>query len=174
MTISYKERLPKINTFIFDVDGVLTNGMVSVMPDGQLIRQLSSKDGYALQYAVKKGYQVAIITGGKSVAMSDALQRLGVRHIFLESKNKVDVFNTFVAKHKLSPEEILYMGDDIPDYEVLKLVGVSSCPADACEEVRGVVHYVSHRNGGYGCVRDVIEQTMRVQGKWFDTDAHEW
>lgn len=174
MTISYKERLPKITTLIFDVDGVLTNGMVSVMPDGQLIRQLSSKDGYALQYAVKKGYQVAIITGGKSVAMSDALQRLGVRHIFLESKNKVEVFNTFVAKHKLSPEEILYMGDDIPDYEVLKLVGVSSCPADACEEVRGVVHYVSHRNGGCGCVRDVIEQTMRVQGKWFDTDAHEW
>lgn len=174
MTTSYKERLPAITTFIFDVDGVLTDGMVSVMPDGQLIRRLSSKDGYALQYAVKKGYNIAVITGGNSMAVSESLQRLGVRHIFLESKNKVAVFDTFVTKHKLTHEEILYMGDDIPDYEVLTKVGVATCPADACEEVRGIAHYVSHKIGGHGCARDVIEQTLRVQGKWFDTDAHEW
>ncbi len=174
MTTSYKERLPNITTLMFDVDGVLTDGTVGILPDGQLVRNMSSRDGYALQYAIKKGFRIVIITGGNSMAVSEVLQRLGVRHIFLESKNKAQVFDNFVSTHKLKTEEILYMGDDIPDHQVLSRVGVATCPADACEEIRSMCHYVSPKNGGKGCARDVIEQTLRVQGKWFDTDAHEW
>jgi 3-deoxy-D-manno-octulosonate 8-phosphate phosphatase (KDO 8-P phosphatase) len=171
---SYKQRLAGITTLIFDVDGVFTDGMVMLMPDGQLLRRFSAKDSYALQYAIKKGMLVAIITGGNSMAVAESLRHLGVRHVFLESKNKLSVYEKFIADHGISDEEILYMGDDIPDYPVLSRVGVSTCPADAGEEVKRICHYVSHRNGGRGCVRDVIEQTMRAQGKWFDNDAFEW
>jgi 3-deoxy-D-manno-octulosonate 8-phosphate phosphatase (KDO 8-P phosphatase) len=174
MTTSYKERLPGLTTLIFDVDGVFTDGTVIVMPDGQLLRRLSARDSYALQYAVKKGYTVAIITGGNSMAVSDSFQRLGVQHIYLESSDKLKVYNSLIEKLGVSDREVLYMGDDIPDYEVLCRVGVSACPHDACIEVRQVAHYVSDKNGGEGCVRDIIEQTLRVQGKWFDHEAHHW
>jgi 3-deoxy-D-manno-octulosonate 8-phosphate phosphatase (KDO 8-P phosphatase) len=174
MTISYKEQLPKISTLIFDIDGVFTDGSVHIMPDGQLLRTLGVKDSYALQYAIKKGYTVAIITGGNSKAVHDSLQRLGVGHIFMESKNKLEVFHKFVKNQELSLEEILFMGDDIPDYEVMLKVGVAACPADASEEIKGISHYVSYKNGGKGCVRDIIEQTLKVQNNWFDKDALEW
>lgn len=166
--------MANITTLIFDVDGVFTDGTVVVMPDGQLLRRLSARDSYALQYAVKKGFLIAIITGGNSSAVSDAFQRLGVRHIFLESSNKLEVYSTFAERHSIAHHEVLYMGDDIPDYEVMTRVGVAACPNDACVEVRQIAHYVSHKNGGAGCVRDIIEQTLRVQGKWFDHDAHHW
>ncbi len=159
---------------IFDIDGVFTDGMVHVMPDGQLLRKLSVKDSYALQYAIKKGVRIAIITGGNSIAVHDSLQRLGVKHIFLQSKNKERVFDTFVAKQGITSAEVLYMGDDIPDYRVMEKAGIAVCPADASEEIKGISDYVSIREGGKGCVRDIIEQTLRVQGKWFDDDALEW
>ncbi|MCA1761657.1 MAG: KdsC family phosphatase [Cryomorphaceae bacterium] len=173
-TKSYKELLPSVNTFIFDVDGVFTNGMVHIMPDGLLLRQLSVKDSYAIQYAIKKEYRIAIITGGNSMAVRDGLQSLGIQHIFLESKNKEKVYRDFAERESLNFSEILYMGDDIPDYDVMKLSGVAACPADASQEIKQISNYVSHKKGGEGCVRDIIEQTLRVQGKWFDKDALEW
>jgi len=159
---------------VLDVDGVLTDGRVTVMPDGQLLRNLSSKDSFAIQYAVKKGLQLAVITGGNSMAIAEVLHRLGIAHVYLESKNKLQVLESFCTSMKLSKGEILYMGDDLPDYEVMCAVGVACCPADACVEVRNIAHYISHKNGGDGCVRDIIEQTLRVQGKWFDRTALEW
>ncbi len=174
MSNSYKTRLPHITTLIFDVDGVFTDGTVTVMPDGQLLRRMSAKDSYALQYAIKKGIRVAIITGSNSSVIADSLRHLGVPHVFLESKNKLVVYEKYILDHGLRDEEILYMGDDIPDYAVLSRVGVSTCPADASEEVKRICHYVSHRVGGSGCVRDVIEQTLRSQDKWFDHDALIW
>ena len=174
MSKSYKERLTEISTLIFDIDGVFTDGMVHIMPDGQLLRKMSVKDSYALQFAIKKGLNIAIITGGNSIAVHDSLQRLGVKHIFLQSRNKEQVFDTFVQKQGITSKEVLYMGDDIPDYKVMEKAGVAACPADASEEIKQVSDYVSNRNGGAGCVRDIIEQTLRVQGKWFDEDALEW
>ncbi len=171
---SYKQRLSELSTLIFDVDGVFTDGTVMVMPDGQLLRRLSAKDSYALQYAIKKGMRVAIITGSNSKIVAESLRHLGVRHVFLESKNKLDVYERYIADQHIRDEEILYMGDDIPDYTVLSRVGVSTCPADASEEVKRICHYVSHRSGGNGCVRDVIEQTLRAKGLWFDKDALIW
>ncbi len=171
---SYKENLRAITTLVFDVDGVFTDGTVIVMPDGQLLRRLSAKDSYALQYAVKKGFRIAIITGGNSMAVSDAFQRLGVRHVYLESANKLKVYNTFLEKEGITDKEVLYMGDDIPDYQVLCRAGVATCPNDASSEVKAISHYVSHKKGGKGCVRDIIEQTLRVQDKWLDHDAHDW
>ncbi len=174
MSTSYKQRLAGLTTLIFDVDGVFTDGMVTIMPDGQLLRRMSAKDSYALQYAIKKGMRVAIITGSNSMAVADSLRHLGVRHVFLESKNKIAVYEKYIADQGLKDEEILYMGDDIPDYAVLSRVGVSTCPADASEEIKALCQYVSHRKGGNGCVRDVIEQTLRAQEKWFDQDAMIW
>jgi len=174
MSKSYKELLPGISTFIFDIDGVLTDGKVQVTQDGQLLRSLSVKDGYALQYAVKKKFNIAIITGSNSLPIHDSLQRLGIRHIFLESNIKLPVSEKFLSKHEINPSEVLYMGDDIPDYEVMKYCGVAVCPADASEEIKRISDYVSNKKGGEGCVRDIIEQTLKVQDKWFDRDALEW
>ena len=171
---SYKELLPQITTFVFDVDGVFTDGTVQIMPDGELIRTFGVRDSYALQYAVKKGYHIAIITGGSSLAVKESLARLGVKDVFLSSKNKLRVFDSYLSDKGLHEDEVLYMGDDIPDFEVMQKIAVSACPADAAVEIKGVSAYISNKNGGKGCVRDIIEQTLRVQGKWFDHDALEW
>jgi len=174
MSKSYKEKLNDITTLIFDVDGVFTDGMVLVMPDGQFVRKMNSKDSYALQFAIKKGMRIAVITGGNSIAVRDGLHSLGVKHIFLQSRNKEQVFDTFVQKQGITAAEVLYMGDDIPDHRVMEKSGLATCPADAAEEIKSISDYVSVKKGGYGCVRDVIEQTLKVQGKWFDEDALEW
>lgn len=174
MTKSYKELLPSITTLFFDIDGVFTDGSVQIMPDGQLIRTLNVKDSYAVQYAVKKGYSIVIISGGNSIAVRDSLQALGISHVFMQSKNKGLVYNKFLSDHGIMPEETLYMGDDIPDYEVMVKAGVAACPADASAEIKQISQYISHRKGGEGCVRDIIEQTLKVQGKWFDNDAFDW
>ena len=171
---TYKERLSSVSTFIFDIDGVFTDGMVQLMPDGQMIRKLSVRDSYAVQYAIKKKFEIAIITGGNSLAVKEGLQYLGVRHIFLESSNKSLVFDKFMSDYGHRPENVLYMGDDIPDYHVMSKVGVAACPSDACEEIKRISHYVSHFPGGHGCVRDIIEQTLKVQNMWFHDDAMEW
>lgn len=170
---SYKELLSKITTFIFDVDGVLTNGEVLMM-NGEFFRTLHSKDGYALQYASKMGYKIFIITGGSSVDVKDRLLEIGVNEVHLKSSNKLKVYSEIKKRHQLFDEEIVYMGDDIPDYDVMQEVGVATCPQDACPEIKLISHYQSPIFGGKGCVRDVIEQVLRVQGKWFLEEAKIW
>jgi 3-deoxy-D-manno-octulosonate 8-phosphate phosphatase (KDO 8-P phosphatase) len=170
---SYKERLNTVNTFIFDVDGVLTDGKI-ILYKGDFMRSLNSKDGYAIQYASKLGYKIFIITGGNSIDVKEALEGLGVKEVHLRSSNKLNVYEDLKKKFSLNDSEVLYMGDDIPDYKVMRTVGVATCPQDACVEIKQISHYQSPVLGGNGCVRDVIEQTLRVQGKWFTEQAFEW
>ena len=170
---SYKEKLPNITTFMFDVDGVLTNGDVLLIGEG-VVRTMNSRDGYALQHAKKKGYRILIITGGSSEEVKDRLMDLGATEVRLKSKNKSIVYKELKDKYGFIDEEVLYMGDDIPDYPVLEKVGVSTCPQDAAVEIKEICDYQSPFKGGRHCVRDVIEQTLRVQGKWFDEDGFEW
>ncbi|MFW5759130.1 MAG: KdsC family phosphatase [Bacteroidota bacterium] len=171
---NYKSLLTQISTFIFDVDGVMTDGVVILSPDGDLLRTMHVKDGYALQYAIKKGYKIIIISGGRSEMVRKRFELLGVDQINLGIVNKMKVFKEVMKSNDLAPENILYMGDDIPDYEVMKEVGVACCPADAAQEIKDVSHYISPVPGGKGCVRDVLEQVMKVQGKWFDEDGFNW
>ncbi|MDZ7741716.1 MAG: HAD hydrolase family protein [Bacteroidota bacterium] len=171
---TYKELLKNINTFILDYDGVMTNGIVILTESDEPLRTANVKDGYAIQLAIKKGYRIAVISGGKSRTIHKRLSALKVTDIFLGANNKLKIFEDYVMKHKLGMDNVLYMGDDIPDYTIMKEVGVATCPADAAEEIKAVSHYISHYKGGEGCVREIIEQVMKVQGKWMDTDAHEW
>ncbi|AOW16440.1 3-deoxy-D-manno-octulosonate 8-phosphate phosphatase [Polaribacter vadi] len=166
MEISYKQLLPKINTFIFDVDGVLTNGMLTIMPDGELVRHMNVKDGYAMKIALNKGFKVCIISGGTNKAVKSRLAALGILDIYLGAHDKIKQYNELVEKYNLKPENVLYMGDDIPDIPVMQKVGLASCPNDAVPEVQQISKYISYKKGGEGCVRDIIEQVMRVQGKW--------
>jgi len=170
---SYKERLNKVTTLIFDVDGVLTNGDIIIF-NGEMSRTMNSKDGYALQYASKNGYRILVITGGQSEEMKSRLLEIGVTEVCLSSFNKIKVYNQLKEKYSFTDEEVLYMGDDIPDYQVMQQVGVATCPQDACVEIKEISHYQSPFNGGRHCVRDVIEQTLRVQEKWFGEKAFEW
>ena len=158
---------------MFDVDGVLTNGDVLLLQD-QIIRSLNSRDAYAIQYAVKMGYKIMIVTGGNSLDVKDRLIGLGVHEVHLSSFNKLSVYNKIKNDHHLEDEEILYMGDDIPDYQVMSEAGLAACPQDAAVEIKSISHYQSPFNGGKHCVRDVIEQTLRVQNKWFTPEAFEW
>jgi len=171
---NFKELLPKINTFIFDIDGVLTDGMITIFPDGDQIRTMNIKDGYALQYAVKKGYNIAIISGGSSETVRLRLNGLGITDVFLKASNKIEIFENYLKTKNLNKENILYMGDDIPDYHVMLKSGVATCPKDAAIEIKNIAHYISDKDGGKGCVRDIIEQVLRCQGKWFDEEAHQW
>ena len=166
MTLSYKELLNNVKAFIFDVDGVLTNGMVTIFPNGDLIRNMNIKDGYALKTAIDAGFPICIISGGSNEAVRTRLEGLGLTEIYLGVHNKIEKYNEILATHQLKPEEIVYMGDDIPDYPVMKLVGVPCAPQDAAPEIKSVAKYVSPIKGGEGCVRDIIEQVMRVQQKW--------
>lgn len=163
---NFKEKLNHITTFLFDVDGVLTNGTVTVMPNGEMVRNLNSKDGYAIQLAIKKGYRIAIITGGNSESIKKALQNLGIQDVFLSQYDKLTCYENYIEEHKLTPAEIVYMGDDLPDYDVMKAVGVAACPKNAAHEIKSISIYVSDKKGGEGCVRDIIEQVMRCQNKW--------
>ena len=166
MEKSYKEVMPQITTFMFDVDGVLTNGMIHISSSGELTRLMNTKDGYAMKTALLAGYNVCIISGGKNEGVRKRLEALGIKDVFLGAHAKTDLFNDYISKNNIKPEEILYMGDDIPDYPVMKLVGLPTCPKDAVPEIQGISHYISQKKGGLGCVRDVIEQVLKVQGKW--------
>ena len=168
MEKSYKEYLNNISTFIFDVDGVLTNGSVHVTADGDLLRSMSVKDGYALKQAVKAGYTVCIISGGKNEGVRTRLRDLGITDIYLGIDDKVEQLDEFFDIYDIKAENVLYMGDDIPDMYPMKLIGLPTCPQDAVPEVKEVSKYISHKNGGDGCVRDVIEQVMKVQAKWLE------
>lgn len=170
---SYKEILPLIKTFVFDVDGVLTDGSV-LLSKGDMLRTMNSKDAYILQYAAKLGYGIFAITGGDSMEVKLRLEKLGVKEVILHAKNKVESFKKLAQKHNLKLDELLYMGDDIPDMDLLNLAKVSVCPNDAAIDVRNIVDYVSPLKGGDGSLRDIVEQTLRVQGKWLLPEAKEW
>lgn len=157
---------------MFDVDGVLTDGNLILTPDGEMVRTMNTKDGYAIQLAVKNGFRIVVITGGRDLMVEKRLRYLGVTDIYLNVRNKVETFDNVVLNYNLKPEEILFMGDDIPDFEVMKRVGLACCPNDAVPDIRSICEYISLANGGHGCVRDIIEQTMKVQGKWYDSDNH--
>jgi 3-deoxy-D-manno-octulosonate 8-phosphate phosphatase (KDO 8-P phosphatase) len=171
---NYKSVLKNINTFIFDYDGVLSDGSIITLDDGEAYRTTNVKDGYALQLAVKKGYRVAVISGARADGMMNRLKALQIRDIFLGIENKLVVFNNYLADNNLKAEQVLFMGDDIPDYEIMLEAGVATCPADAAEEIRKVANYISHAPGGKGCARDVIEQVLKIQGKWMNDDAYHW
>lgn len=166
MEKSYKEYLQHITTFIFDIDGVLTNGNVLINTDGELLRTMNIKDGYALKTAVREGYNVCIISGGKNEGVRKRLEGLEIKDIYLGAHQKVDQLEDYINTNDIKMENVLYMGDDIPDIPVMKLVGLPTCPQDAVAEVKEMSKYVSFKRGGKGCVRDVIEQVLKVQGKW--------
>ena len=171
---NYKEHLQNITTFIFDYDGVITDGTLIIMEDKEALRIGNVKDGYALQLAVKKGYNVAIISGGRSKAMLSRFNALNIKDVFFGVENKKKTLHEYFKKKGIQPGEVLYMGDDIPDYEVMKEVGLPTCPADACSEIKSISKYISDFKGGKGCVRDIIEQTMKLQGKWMNSDGFHW
>lgn len=163
---SYKEYLNKITTFIFDVDGVLTDGTVHITSSGEMLRTMNIKDGYALKTAIDKGFNVCIITGGSNTGVEKRLAGLGITEIYLGAHNKIEQLDDYFNRKAINSENVLYMGDDIPDYPVMKVVGLPCCPQDAVQEIKAVSKYVSHKYGGKGAVRDVIEQVLKVQGKW--------
>jgi 3-deoxy-D-manno-octulosonate 8-phosphate phosphatase (KDO 8-P phosphatase) len=160
------ERFKPVTAFVFDVDGVLTDGSLLVLPDGVMARRMNIKDGYALQLAVKKGYKVAVISGGNSDEVKERLNKLGVEHVWMKVENKVEVLKAFMHNHHISNAQLLYMGDDIPDTKAMDLAGLPCCPADAVQEIRKKSLYVSRLKGGEGCVRDVIEKVMKLRGDW--------
>ena len=160
-----------INVFVFDIDGVLTDGSLLVMDGGLMIRRMQVKDGYALQLAVKRGYSIFVISGGTSPQVKERLSKLGVENVYMPVENKLEKLKELINKYQLQKEEILYMGDDIPDLEVMQYCGLACCPVDAVSEIKTISRYISPVKGGEGCVRDVIEKVMKLQGKWI-LDTH--
>lgn len=167
--------LKKIRAVIFDVDGVLSAETITLSADGEPLRTVNIKDGYAIQLAMKRGLRIAILTGGKTEAVRLRYERLGVKDIFMGCTVKVKTYDEFLDKYSLEDENVLYVGDDIPDYEVMKRVGCPCCPADACNEIKAISKYVCRSVGGHGCGREVIEQVLAAQGKWMsDKTAFGW
>ena len=163
---NYKKKLRDIKAFVFDVDGVFTDGTVLVTESGDFLRAHHAKDGYAVRCAVTLGYPVGIITGGTSLTIPKRFDMLGITDVYLGAHAKMEPFLHFCAKYRLNPSQTLFMGDDIPDIEVMKACGLPCAPLDAVPEVQQVAHYISPYAGGKGCVRDVVEQTLRLHGKW--------
>jgi len=162
------QKLKDISTFIFDVDGVLTDSTVQVTDNGQSLRTFNIKDGYAMQLAIKRGYKVCIISGGDGTAMGKRFSNLGITDVFLAAGDKVNIFNNYLSDKNITAAEVLYMGDDIPDLKVMELVGLPTCPADAVEEIKAISKFISPYNGGKTAVRDIIEKVLKIHGKWFD------
>jgi 3-deoxy-D-manno-octulosonate 8-phosphate phosphatase (KDO 8-P phosphatase) len=160
------ELFEPVKVFVFDIDGVLTDGMLHVQEDGELLRRMNIKDGYALQLAVKKGYQVWVISGGKTIAAQKRLNKLGVTEVYVAVEDKIALLQQLVEKGGYSKEQLLYMGDDMPDLKAMMLCGLRTCPEDAVPDIRQIAHYISPAKGGSGCVRDVIEKVLRINGHW--------
>lgn len=163
---SYKEYLKHITTFIFDVDGVLTDGNIQVNTSGEMFRTMNVKDGFGLKTAIDQGYNICVISGGSNEGVRVRLQNLGIKDIFLGAKDKTTILEDYLKANNLKRENTLYMGDDLPDYHIMQEVGLPTCPQDAVPEIKAISKYVSHKKGGKGCVREVIEQVLKVQGKW--------
>jgi 3-deoxy-D-manno-octulosonate 8-phosphate phosphatase (KDO 8-P phosphatase) len=166
--------LSLIKGFVFDVDGVLSPDSIPLHPSGEPMRIINTKDGYAMQLAAKQGFQLGIITGGDTEAVRKRFKNLGFQYIYLKSRHKMNEFNDFLTQTRLTPEEICYVGDDLPDYEVMQIIGLPACPADAVPEIKAVARYISHKNGGEGVARDIIEQVLKAQDKWMKADAFGW
>ena len=163
---NFKEAIAQVDTFVFDVDGVMTDGGIIPTAEGDFIRRYNAKDGYALAYAVKSGYRVCIITGGRGKTLEQRLRMLGIRRYYLDCMDKIAALRSYLTEAGVDPAPVIYMGDDIPDVECLQAVGIPVCPADAAPEVLETVRYVSEFNGGHGAVRDIIEQVLRARGDW--------
>lgn len=168
------DKLKDITTFIFDVDGVLTDGSVIVAESGEQSRAFNIKDGYALQLAVKLGYNVCAISGSRSKVALHRLNSLGITDVYLGSNTKTEKLKTYMEERGINPSQVLYMGDDIPDLEAMKMVGLPVCPADAAEEIKAVSAYVSPIPGGKGCVREIMEKVLKVQKQWMGAEAYSW
>lgn len=167
----FKEELLKVKAFIFDVDGVLSKDVSPLDAAGEPMRTANLKDGFAIRYAIQKGFSIAIISGGRNENIRKRYENLGVEFIYLSVINKEECFIDLVNRTGIKPEEIMYMGDDLPDYQVMTKIGIPTCPSDAVTEIKSISLYISDRNGGEGCVRDVIEQVMRSQGKWINSEV---
>ncbi len=172
--MNYKIKLHKIKAFIFDYDGVMSDGMIYCGNSKIIVRSGNVKDGYAIQYAIKCGYKIAILSGGKGESITERCAMLGIKDVFVGCENKIDTFNKFLLDNGLDVSEVLYMGDDIPDYDIMVKAGVACCPKDAAQEIKDVADYISDKDGGSGCVRDIIEQVLRLQGQWFNENAKRW
>ncbi|MBM3434116.1 MAG: HAD-IIIA family hydrolase [Bacteroidetes bacterium] len=172
--MNYKTKLAGIKALAFDVDGVFTDGTVQILPGQEPIRSFHSKDGYAVQVAARQGLQLAVITGGKSETVKERLLALGIQDVWLGARHKIDAYEEWLARYELRDEEVLYMGDDLPDTEVLLRAGLSCCPHDSAPEIRALVDYISPIDGGKGCVREVIEQVLRAQGRWNLEEFRNW
>jgi 3-deoxy-D-manno-octulosonate 8-phosphate phosphatase (KDO 8-P phosphatase) len=166
MSNHYLKLLPKITTLIFDIDGVLTDGIVTIMPNGDQLRSLNSKDGFALQLAVRKGLRICVITGGNSGNIKMRLAKMGITDVYLNIAQKIDTYDDIKVMYDLNDSEIMYMGDDLPDYEIMQTVGIPACPQNAAREIRDISKYISDQDGGKGCVRDIVEKVLRSQSKW--------
>ena len=160
------ELFKNITTLVFDIDGVLTDGTLILLPGGAMVRRMNIKDGYGLQLAIKKGYHIVIISGGNSPEAEERLAKLGVKHIYMRCENKKEALQQFMVQYNLQAGEILFMGDDIPDFEVMDMVGLPCCPRDAVAEIKEIAKYISPVKGGEGCCRDVIEKVMKLRGHW--------
>lgn len=171
---NFKEGLQNVKAFIFDIDGVLSTQTISLSVFGVPLRSVNLRDGYALQLAVKKGYHVGIISGGNSKEYIKRLKTLGITDIHMKAKMKKETLKELVSDWGLDLSEVVYMGDDIPDFEVMKMVGIPVCPSDADSEIKQVASYISDKKGGEGCVRDIIEQVMRLHDNWMDYEAYSW
>jgi 3-deoxy-D-manno-octulosonate 8-phosphate phosphatase (KDO 8-P phosphatase) len=164
--MSLLQKFKAVTTFVFDVDGVLTDGTVLVHQHGEMIRKMNIKDGYAMQLAIKKGYRILVISGGSSHAVQQRLQNLGVQDVFMQVEDKLLVYQNYCAGFQIDSSKVLFMGDDIPDYTLMQAVGLSCAPADAVPEIRQLAQYISPFNGGQGCVREVIEKVLKLRGDW--------
>jgi 3-deoxy-D-manno-octulosonate 8-phosphate phosphatase (KDO 8-P phosphatase) len=160
------ELFEPIKVFVFDIDGVLTDGMLHVQEDGELLRRMNIKDGYALQLAVKKGYKIWVISGGKTNAAKQRLNKLGIDDVFVAVEDKISLLQSLIEKGGYTQNQLLYMGDDMPDVKAMMLCGLRTCPADAIGEIKAIAQYISPLNGGYGCARDVIEKVLKINGDW--------
>lgn len=166
MSANFKERLNRIRAFAFDIDGVLTDGTVAIGSNDTVTRNFNAKDAYAITAASKAGYAMAIISSAREPSLRERLSQLGFHEVYLACTDKEDTLKEFAAVHDLHYDDIVFMGDDLPDFLAMKLAGVAACPHDAAAEIREICQYISPRKGGEGCVRDVIEQVMRLHGKW--------
>ena len=172
---NFKEDIARSESFVFDVDGVMTDGGIIPTLDGDFIRRYNAKDGYALAYAIKIGYKVCIITGGRGRTLENRLRMLGIDHFYGDCMDMITAIREYMAGQGLDPANVIYMGDDIPDYEVMQRCGCPCAPAVAAPEFKALAVYISHLKGGYGCGRDVIEQVLKAQGLWLkDEKAFGW
>ena len=170
----FKEELTKVKAFVFDIDGVISTATQVLSPEGDTVRTSNLKDGFALMYAIRIGYPVCVITGGKTIDVINRCEKVGIKDLYTGSLKKLPCLIDFLEKNNLEADEVMYMGDDLPDYPVMMAVGVPVCPRDAAHEIKAISHYISDKDGGQGCVRDVLEQVLRAQGKWINCETMNW